>query len=41
MLAEGRVRMLGEPVALVIASDRSTASDAVDRVVVDYDPPRS
>ena len=38
MLAEGRVRMLGEPVALVIASDRSTASDAVDRVVVDYEP---
>ena len=30
--------MLGEPVALVIASDRSTASDAVDRVVVDYEP---
>ena len=38
MLAEGRVRMLGEPVALVIASDRSTARDAADRVVVDYDP---
>jgi carbon-monoxide dehydrogenase large subunit len=38
MLAEGRVRMLSEPVALVIASDRSTASDAVDRVVVDYEP---
>ena len=31
--------MLGEPVALVIASDRATARDAADRVVVDYDPP--
>ncbi len=30
MLAEGRVRMVGEPVALVIASDRAIASDAVD-----------
>ena len=41
ILAEGRVRMLGEPIALVIASDRATARDAADRVVVDYDPPPS
>ncbi|MDX6569938.1 MAG: aerobic carbon-monoxide dehydrogenase large subunit, partial [Gaiellales bacterium] len=38
ILAEGRVRMLGEPIALVIASDRARARDAADRVIVDYDP---
>jgi carbon-monoxide dehydrogenase large subunit len=38
VLAEGVVRMVGEPVALVIADDRYAARDAADRVVVDYDP---
>jgi aerobic carbon-monoxide dehydrogenase large subunit len=38
ILAEGRVRMLGEPIAIVIADDRATARDAADRVVVDYEP---
>ena len=30
--------MLGEPIALVIATDRDAARDAADRVVVDYEP---
>ncbi len=37
ILAEGRVRMVGEPVALVIAVDRATARDAADKVLVDYE----
>ena len=37
ILAEGRVRMVGEPVALVIAADRATARDAADKVLVDYE----
>ncbi|MDX6578537.1 MAG: aerobic carbon-monoxide dehydrogenase large subunit, partial [Gaiellales bacterium] len=38
ILAEGRVRMLGEPIALVIACDRASARDAADRVVGDNHP---
>jgi aerobic carbon-monoxide dehydrogenase large subunit len=37
ILAEGKVRMIGEPVAIVIAESQATARDAADRVVVDYD----
>src|SRR3954453_23876198 len=37
LLAEGRVRYHGEPVAMVIATDRYTARDAADAVLVDYD----
>ena len=38
ILAEGRVRMVGEPVALIVASSQAIARDAADAVVVDYDP---
>ena len=38
ILADGRVRMVGEPVALVVAESAAQARDAADRVVVDYDP---
>ncbi len=36
-LARGRVRYVGEPVALVVAADRRVAEDAADLVSVDYD----
>jgi carbon-monoxide dehydrogenase large subunit len=32
------VRYVGEPVAVVVASDRYTARDAADAIVVEYDP---
>jgi carbon-monoxide dehydrogenase large subunit len=35
-LAKGRVRHVGEPIAVVVAADRSAARDAADAVVVDY-----
>ena len=35
-LAKGRVRHVGEPIAVVIAADRYAARDAADAVVVDY-----
>jgi carbon-monoxide dehydrogenase large subunit len=38
LLAEGRVRYVGEPVVMVIAEDRYAARDAADAVEVDYDP---
>ena len=38
VLASGKVRFVGEPVAAVVATDRYTAHDAVDLVEVDYDP---
>ncbi len=38
MLAVDKVRFVGEPVAVVVASDRYAARDAVDLVEVDYDP---
>jgi carbon-monoxide dehydrogenase large subunit len=37
-LASGTVRFVGEPVAVVVASDRYLAADAAAAVVVDYDP---
>jgi carbon-monoxide dehydrogenase large subunit len=37
-LAEDEVRFVGDPVALVVASDRYVAEDAVDLVDVDYQP---
>ena len=36
-LAEGEVRFVGDPVALVIAASRPLAEDAADLVVVDYE----
>ena len=36
-LAEGEVRFVGDPVAMVVAVDRYTAEDAAELVVVDYD----
>ena len=37
-LALERVRFVGEPVAIVIASTKAQAQDAAEAVVVDYDP---
>jgi carbon-monoxide dehydrogenase large subunit len=38
ILAEGKVRMVGEPIALVVADSPARARDAADRIVADYDP---
>jgi len=38
VLASGRVRYVGEPVAVVVAEDLYTARDAAELVEVDYDP---
>ena len=35
-LAHGRVRFVGEPVALVVAENEVAAQDAAERIVVDY-----
>jgi carbon-monoxide dehydrogenase large subunit len=37
-LATERVRYAGEPVAVVVATDRYLAEDAAEQVVVDYEP---
>ncbi len=37
-LADGEVRFVGDPVALVVADDRYLAEDAADLVEVDYEP---
>jgi aerobic carbon-monoxide dehydrogenase large subunit len=37
-LADGVVRYVGEPIAVVAAEDRPTAQDGVGAVVVDYEP---
>ncbi|MEX5633250.1 xanthine dehydrogenase family protein molybdopterin-binding subunit [Parafrankia sp. FMc2] len=37
-LAEGEVRFVGDPVALVVAVNRYVAEDAMELVDVDYDP---
>ena len=37
-LARGRVRHVGDPVAMVIAETREQAADAAERVAVDYEP---
>ncbi len=38
LLAEGRVRYVGEPVALIVAETRAQALDAAEQVIVDYAP---
>jgi carbon-monoxide dehydrogenase large subunit len=38
VLAEGRVRFVGQPVALVVAETVDRARDAAETVAVDYDP---
>ncbi|MGA1051412.1 MAG: xanthine dehydrogenase family protein molybdopterin-binding subunit [Ilumatobacteraceae bacterium] len=38
VLARNVVRFVGEPVAVVVAEDRYVAADAVQAVVVEYDP---
>jgi aerobic carbon-monoxide dehydrogenase large subunit len=38
LLADGRVRFAGEPVAVVAAATRAAAADAAELVEVDYDP---
>ena len=38
LLAEGKVRYVGEPVALIIAESRDQALDAAEQVAVDYAP---
>lgn len=37
-LAQGEVRFVGDPVAMVVATSRYVAEDACELVVVDYDP---
>lgn len=37
-LADGEVRFVGDPVALVVAESRYVAEDACDLVLVDYEP---
>ncbi|MBO0852644.1 MAG: xanthine dehydrogenase family protein molybdopterin-binding subunit [Nocardia sp.] len=37
-LAEEEVRFVGDPVAMVLATDRYIAEDAAELVIVDYDP---
>jgi aerobic carbon-monoxide dehydrogenase large subunit len=37
-LAEGEVRFVGDPVALIVAESRHVAEDAADLVEVDYEP---
>src|SRR5205814_10045192 len=38
VLATGKVRFVGEPVAAVVATSRYASRDAVDLIEVDYDP---
>jgi CO/xanthine dehydrogenase Mo-binding subunit len=38
ILARGRVRYVGEPIALVAAASRAEAEDAVELVHVEYEP---
>ena len=38
MLAQGRVRFVGEPVAVVLADSRQHAADAAETVIVETDP---
>src|SRR5271167_2954663 len=38
LLAEGKVRYVGEPVALIVAETRSQALDAAEQMMVDYAP---
>ncbi len=38
VLARGRVRFVGEPVAIVVAETAAIAADAAEQVVIDYSP---
>ena len=38
LLARGKVRFVGEPVAAVVADTRACAADAMERIDVDYEP---
>ena len=38
LLAEGKIRYAGEPVALIVAESRAQALDAAEQLVVDYAP---
>jgi aerobic carbon-monoxide dehydrogenase large subunit len=38
LLAVGKVRFVGEPIAAVVATDKYIARDAADLIEVDYDP---
>ena len=38
VLAEGKVRYVGEPVVVIVANDRYIGEDAADLVVIDYEP---
>ncbi|HKS88289.1 MAG TPA: xanthine dehydrogenase family protein molybdopterin-binding subunit [Stellaceae bacterium] len=38
VLADGRVRYVGEPVALIVAESHALALDAAERIAVDYAP---
>src|SRR5687768_16570934 len=38
LLASGRVRYVGEPIVAVAAETAAAAADAVERIIVDYDP---
>ena len=38
LLAHGRVRFVGEPVALVLADTRAAAQEAAEAILVEYDP---
>ena len=38
LLAEGKVRYVGEPVALIVAETRAQALEAAEQVIVDYAP---
>ncbi len=38
LLAEGKVRHVGEPVAVIVAETRAQALDAAERVAIDYTP---
>src|SRR5688500_7205752 len=37
-LAKGKVRHVGEPIAVVVATSRYVAEDAAERIVVDWEP---
>jgi aerobic carbon-monoxide dehydrogenase large subunit len=38
LLADGEVRYVGQPIAAVVASSRGEAEDALEQIVVDYEP---
>lgn len=38
VIASGKVRYVGEPIAVVVADSRALAEDALDRIIVDIEP---